>query len=142
MTGITVAAASGFGDVQALLEAFLDTTGENAPDAASSARIADAMARGDIRFFVARDAGKPVGLISLTTGFSTYRAGPFGLLEDLFVAPDRRGRGVGRRLIEAATDQARRAGCRSLLAGCGAGDVSMWEHLGFRPIGTLVSRDL
>lgn len=83
-----------------------------------------------------------MGLISLTTGFSTCRAGPFGLLEDLFVVPDRRGHGVARLLIETATDHARRAGCRSLLAGCGPRDVAMWEHLGFRSIGTLVSRDL
>ncbi len=45
---------------------------------------------------------------------STWSAGPYCYLEDLFVDPERRGQSIGRRLIEATTEQARLAGATQL----------------------------
>jgi hypothetical protein len=49
---------------------------------------------------------------------------------------------VTRALLEALTIHARLEGCRSVLLGCGPGDVAMWRHLGFKPLGTLMAMDI
>ena len=57
---------------------------------------------------VARDGGAVVG----AAGVERY--GPAGLLRSVIVAPDRRGAGLGRDLVAAAEDLARREGIRDL----------------------------
>jgi len=142
MVEVSHAPAARFDEVRVLLSRFLATIGEADPGAEGYARIRSAAERGAIEFHVARDGEVAVGLISLTVGFSTYHAAPFALLEDLFVEESHRGCGVARRLIESATAEATARGCGSLLAGIGATDLRMWEHLGFRRIGLLVARDV
>lgn len=60
---------------------------------------------------LARDAeGRAVGLVHWLFHPSTWSIGPYCYLEDLFVALDVRGGGVGRALIEHVADAARAAG--------------------------------
>lgn len=59
------------------------------------------------RIFVARDATGVVGMVSLLDTLSTALGGRVGLLEDLVVAPGRRGRGIGSSLLEHALAFAR-----------------------------------
>jgi len=54
------------------------------------------------------------GVAALSWQFSLERAGKIAWLEDLYVAPDFRGRGLGTKLLERAAREARRAGCVSL----------------------------
>jgi GNAT superfamily N-acetyltransferase len=61
---------------------------------------------------VAEDAGRLVGLAHGLFHRSTTRIEPVCYLQDLFTAPDLRGRGVGRALIEAVYVRARDAGAR------------------------------
>lgn len=137
---VSRARAAEYEEVCSLLDAFLATIGEQGPGPDGYTRIREALECNEIEFFVARAGGMPVGLVSLTSGFTTYRAAPFAMMEDLFVAESWRGRGVARRLIETCAARAAERGCGSLLAA--TGDVAMWLHLGFRPIGRLMSRDL
>lgn len=61
---------------------------------------------------IARDAGgRAIGFVNWLTHPSTWAAGPNCYLEDLFVAPDVRGSGAGRALIETVTAWAREQGC-------------------------------
>jgi amino-acid N-acetyltransferase len=62
------------------------------------------------RFLVARRAG-PSGSSEIAgcAGLEVY--GPACILRSLAVRPDARGQGLGRALVEAALDAARRAGC-------------------------------
>jgi GNAT superfamily N-acetyltransferase len=58
---------------------------------------------------VAEDAGRVVGLVHYLFHRSTSRIEPVCYLQDLFTAPDVRGRGVGRALILGVYERAREA---------------------------------
>jgi GNAT superfamily N-acetyltransferase len=57
--------------------------------------------------FVARDGGEVVGMVSLLYTVSTAEGGPVCWLEDMVVRPDRRGGGLGSRLLRHAIDYAK-----------------------------------
>lgn len=60
---------------------------------------------------IVRNEGNPVGYCVLTYGYSLERAGRMALIDELFVLPQERGRGIGRSLLEAALKKACGAGC-------------------------------
>lgn len=60
--------------------------------------------------FLARVDGVAVGMTNYVFHRSTWTAGDYCYLQDLFVAPDRRVGGIGRALIDAVTEEARARG--------------------------------
>ena len=64
--------------------------------------------------FLAYDGGEPVGLAICFRGFSTFAARPLLNIHDFFVRPDKRGNGIGRKLLDELERQARAAGCCKL----------------------------
>jgi GNAT superfamily N-acetyltransferase len=73
-----------------------------------AARARELLTTGDIRVLLAGDP--PFGLAVMRFRPSIWIAGPDAYLEELYVAPARRGGGVGRALLGAAIDLARREG--------------------------------
>ncbi len=61
---------------------------------------------------VAEQDGRLVGLVHYLFHRSTSLVGPTCYLQDLFTAPEARGAGVGRALIEAVYERARKGGAR------------------------------
>ncbi len=62
--------------------------------------------------FLARDAGgTAIGIVNWIMHRSTWTVGDYCYLQDLFVAPQSRGAGVARALIEAVYGKARQANC-------------------------------
>jgi GNAT superfamily N-acetyltransferase len=62
--------------------------------------------------FLARaDDGAAIGLVHWIVHRSCWTVGDYCYLQDLFVAPGRRGGGIGRRLIDAVVEKARGLGC-------------------------------
>ena len=59
---------------------------------------------------IARLDSEPVGLANCFIGFSTFAARPLVNVHDMGVMPGRRGRGVGRALLQAVEDEARKRG--------------------------------
>lgn len=61
--------------------------------------------------FLARQGDRAVGLVHWIAHRSCWTSGDYCYLQDLFVAPDARGGGWGRKLIEAVYDVARSRAC-------------------------------
>jgi GNAT superfamily N-acetyltransferase len=64
--------------------------------------------------FIARDAGKAVGFATLDWKWSSLKAARIGYLEDLFVDPETRGRGIADALIEICAERCRELGMPAL----------------------------
>jgi GNAT superfamily N-acetyltransferase len=60
--------------------------------------------------FIARDEGTAVGFATLDWKWSSLKAARIGYLEDLFVDPDARGRGIADALIEICAERCRELG--------------------------------
>ncbi len=89
--------------------AFYEAAIPDATSAISFARLVDpAEPMGGA---LAWDGSRAVGLVHHIRHRSTWTVGDYVYLQDLFVAPDGRARGVGRKLIEHVYELARAAGC-------------------------------
>jgi len=78
--------------------------------------------------------GEPQGLALLRFRPALWTETLDCYLEELYVVPDRRGRGLGRALMEAAIELARREGAAHMDLGTGEDDVAaraLYESLGF-----------
>jgi GNAT superfamily N-acetyltransferase len=62
-------------------------------------------------FAAVADSGQLVGIVHWITHRSCWTAGDYCYLQDLYVASERRGGGIGRKLIEAVDEKARSLGC-------------------------------
>ena len=111
--------------------------GEDEPQAEDKVRLARAMEAGQILFYGAWDGNVPVGCCSVTKGFSTFDYRPSGVLEDFYIRPEYRRRGIARELVETAV---RQSGVSSLTVGCADCDLGMYRALGFTvPLGNLMA---
>lgn len=73
--------------------------------------LVDRMTRKESMVLLAREAdGVALGFVQLFPSFSSVRAAPIYVLNDLFVVPVARRQGVGTRLLQAAADKARASG--------------------------------
>jgi ribosomal protein S18 acetylase RimI-like enzyme len=76
---------------------------EQAPDPAGARRfLADRLGQEESIVLLAEEGGRPVGFVQLYPTFSSVSLGPVQILNDLFVDPSARRRGVGRALLDAA----------------------------------------
>jgi GNAT superfamily N-acetyltransferase len=104
--------------VLGLFEELLDPPGRRPRDytrtrGAAGFRHALANPAADILLGVSED-GSIVGLASVYVDLESIRFGRRCWLEDLVVTAGRRGQGIGRRLLDAATAWARERGCTHL----------------------------
>jgi GNAT superfamily N-acetyltransferase len=83
---------------------------------ATEERLRDTLfgARPAAEVVIAEDAGEPVGFALYFHNYSTFLAQPGIYLEDLYVRPEARGRGVGRALLAHLARLARERNCGRL----------------------------
>ena len=85
---------------------------------------------------IAEDDGEPVGFALFFHSFSTFLAQPGIYLEDLFVKPEARGRGVGRLLLERLAKIAVERDCGRLewaVLNWNKDAIRFYERLGAKP---------
>jgi GNAT superfamily N-acetyltransferase len=84
-----------------------------------------------VRVWVARDEGADCGLFTSWDGLDGI-----GLVEDLFVLPEHRGRGVARALVNRAVADARERGAGPVLIGALIDDTpkDLYRRMGFVPL--------
>jgi len=85
---------------------------------------------------LAEDDGRPVGFALFFHNFSTFLGRPGIYLEDLFVIPEQRGRGIGRMLLAHLARLAVERGCGRLewaVLDWNRDAIQFYERLGARP---------
>ncbi|MGH7497626.1 MAG: GNAT family N-acetyltransferase [Gemmatimonadales bacterium] len=95
------------------------------------------LGRGESVVFLAEDGDAAMGFVQLYPLFSSTSAQPgrLWLLNDLFVVPSARGRGIGRLLMDRARRLAEETGACGLelaTARTNAGAQALYESLGYR----------
>ena len=83
---------------------------------------------------LADESLRPLGFTQLYPAFSSVRMRPLWILNDLFVIPEARGQGVGRRLMEEARRRAQQAGMVALALATEKNNTSakaLYEALGY-----------
>lgn len=96
-----------------LLALLFESESEFAPDAAKQEAALRAIlaAPENGRIFVRREGDRVIAMACLLFGISTAEGGRAAWLEDVVVAADRRGVGIGRALIRDVIAAARELGC-------------------------------
>jgi GNAT superfamily N-acetyltransferase len=95
-------------------------------------RIGRLLASGEAAVLLAGDG--PDGLAQLHFRTYVFEEQPIALLEELYVAPARRGQGLGRALLEAAMDAARARGAGTMELNTSEDDtdaIALYERNGF-----------
>ena len=114
---------------------------ERAKQLAALRWILDHPAHG--RLFVARDAGRVVGMANALISISTAEGGPVLILEDVILAASHRGKGHGRQLVEHVLRWAAAEGIQriTLLADRdNAAALAFYQRLGFEESAMVVRR--
>lgn len=110
---VRIAAAEDAGTVAQLLDAFNREFDTPTPGVAVLTTRLRRLLSGQAMFAVlAERPAVAVALVSLRP--NAWYEGPAALLDELYVAPQRRNRGIGTKLLEAVESEARRRGAETL----------------------------
>ncbi|MEQ8665880.1 MAG: GNAT family N-acetyltransferase [Rhodospirillales bacterium] len=102
-----------FDAVLPLFQAFYREEGFDHAVSRVPANLREILQRDDTRVLVAEIDGDAVGAASLSSAFG-LEVGLYAELEDLYVHPDHRGKGIAGALIEASCEWARSIGCHDI----------------------------
>jgi len=87
-------------------------------------------------FLLARREGRAVGVAYLSLVWAIEHGGRSAWLEELYVVPELRGRGLGARLLDAVLVHARELGCAAVdleVEASHARAAALYRRAGFRP---------
>jgi GNAT superfamily N-acetyltransferase len=119
--------------VASLLAAFRDWYGDPTPGDEQIRRSVELLLADERTEFLL--AGEPpAGLAQLRFRASVWMGADDAWLEDVYVSDDARRAGMGRALVEACLERARRRGCRRIQLDCNernAAALALYESLGF-----------
>ena len=132
-TAVRRASAADAAAVARLLHDFNSEFGDPTPGVAVlTERVADVLSSGEATILLLGDG--PDGLAQLRFRRGIFSEGLDAYLEELYVVPAKRGRGLGRALLEAAMDAAREEGATRIDLGTSEDDVAaraLYESAGF-----------
>ena len=111
---------------------FLKEIGESSPATEKKQeQLAQAIQDGKITFFVAKRGYRTVGMCSVAKCFSTFACTDTGVFDDFYIEPVFRGKGIARKLTQAAQKWSQEKGLASLTVTCAPCDEEMYRSLGF-----------
>ena len=84
-----------------------------------------------ITFFVAKRGYRAVGMCSVVKCYSTFSCSDTGVYEDFYIEPAFRGKGIARKLAQAAQAWCKDNGISSLTVCCAPCDEKMYQAFGF-----------
>jgi ribosomal protein S18 acetylase RimI-like enzyme len=100
---------------------------------------------GGLHFLVAAREDTPVGFINFAVRQTILHRGPSGLIDELVVGEEHRGRGVGKQLVLAAIEKCRRLRCCEVEVSTEKANLEakeFYKQCGFEEKGTLFEVDL
>ena len=116
---------------------YKEEIGEDAPGEAEFDRLLCAMNAEQILFYGCVEDGMLVACCSVAPVFSSFDYRRGGVLEDFYILPDYRHRGIARTLVRFAY---RESGVSTLTVGCADCDKEMYQAIGFRiPLGNMLA---
>lgn len=118
--------------------------GEDLSDYTKNNLVAELQKRAGVHVVLAFVDGKPAGLANCFEGFSTFICKPLLNIHDITVAPEFRGRGLSKKIMQEVEDVARAIGCckitlevlegnkvaQHLYEGCGYAGYSLDPQMG------------
>lgn len=115
-----------------------DEFGDSKPlsDQARANLIPGLIKHGGARVFLAYEDQKPLGVAICMIGFSSFRGKPLINIHDIAVCPEARGKGVGRKLLDAVTAEAKNLGCGKVTLEVRSDNVramGLYRSVGFKP---------
>jgi len=113
-----------------LLTRFFVEEGFALPDEGLEPRVGTYLSLDHHALFLARADGGDVGVVTIEAGYS-LEYGWVAEIEDLYVLPDHRGRGIAKALVERACDHARDDGCSAVLVTVTAEGQARHDLMGF-----------
>lgn len=110
---------------------FKNDIGEEALTEEKQKLLQQAIQEGKITFFVAKRGCRSVGMCSVAKYYSTFSCSDVGVYEDFYIEPAFRGKGIARKLADAAQAWCKDNGILSLTVCCAPCDEEMYRALGF-----------
>jgi ribosomal protein S18 acetylase RimI-like enzyme len=117
-----------------LFTGYLRFYGRDTPESEARVFIGERLARQDSVFYLAEADGEALGFTQLYPSFASLSLAPSWILNDLYVDPSARGRGVGEALMQAARSLAQQEGAAELMlqtARTNATAQRLYEKLGW-----------
>jgi GNAT superfamily N-acetyltransferase len=128
------------GEVVRLVSALLVELGGRPLDPARAGAVyAEILARPELGFvFLAEEGGAGSAVCTVSLVHALRSAGWYGIVQEMYVAPERRSTGLGARLLHEALGHARKHGCAFVELGTPLGgerQVAFYRRCGFVPVG-------
>lgn len=117
--------------IKKLENGFKKDIGEEALTEEKQKQLQQAIKEGKITFFVAKRSYRAVGMCSVAKCYSTFSCSDTGVYEDFYIEPAFRGKGIARKLAQAAQTWCKNSGISSLTVCCAPCDEKMYQALGF-----------
>lgn len=105
--------------------------GEKSLSEEGQQQLQQAIKDGKITFFIAKRGYRAVGMCSVAKCYSTFSCSDTGVYEDFYIEPAFRGKGIARKLSQAAQLWCKDNGISSLTVCCAMCDEKMYQSLGF-----------
>ena len=118
-----------------LFTGYLRFYGKATPEAEARVFVGERLARRDSVFYLAESEGEVLGFTQLYPAFASLSLAPSWILNDLYVEPAARGRGVGEALMQAARELAMSDGSAELMLQTARDNVTaqrLYEKLGWQ----------